>query len=88
MKFLDDTHLDTTRSVGLSGRVIGPSQKRPLPENTQNSQETDIYPTDGIRTRNPSKRAAADPRLRPRELWERPFLQTTVRICVEKRKTN
>jgi hypothetical protein len=25
----------------------------------------------GIRARNPNKRAAADPRLRPRGLWER-----------------
>jgi len=32
--------------------------------NTQNRQ--DFYSEDGIRTRNPSKRAAADPRLRRR----------------------
>jgi hypothetical protein len=35
--------------------------------NTQNSQETDIHASSGIRTRNPSKRAAADLRLRPRD---------------------
>jgi hypothetical protein len=44
---------------------MSPSQ-RPLPNNTQHSQETNIYAPGGIRTRNPSKRATADPRLRPR----------------------
>ena len=34
-----------------------PSQ-RPLPDNTHHSQQTDIYARGGIRTRNPSKRAA------------------------------
>ena len=48
--------------------MIGPSQ-RPVPDNTQHSQETDVYAPDGIRTRNPSKLAAADPRLRPRGHW-------------------
>ena len=40
-----------------------PSQ-RPLPDNTQQSQETDILAPGGIRTRNPSNRAAAQPCLR------------------------
>jgi hypothetical protein len=35
------------------------------------TQETDIHTPGGIRTRNPSKRAAADPRLRPRGNWDR-----------------
>ena len=48
-----------------SGRVISPSH-RPLPDNTQLSQQTDIHTLDGIRTRNPSRRAAPDLRLRPR----------------------
>ena len=48
-----------------SGRVISPTEI-PLPDNTQHSQETDIHAPCGIRTRNPSKRAAADPSLRPR----------------------
>jgi hypothetical protein len=43
--------------------VISPSQ-RPLPDNTQHSQETDIQASGGIWIRNPSKRALADPRLR------------------------
>jgi len=46
-----------------SGRETGPSH-RPLPDNTQPSQETNINPVGGIRTRNPSRRVAEDPRLR------------------------
>jgi hypothetical protein len=45
-------------------------QQRPLPDNTQHSQETDIYTSSGIRTRNPSKRAAVDSRLRPLGHWD------------------
>jgi hypothetical protein len=36
--------------------------------------ETEIDAPDGIRARNPSKRAAADPCLRPRGHWDRPRL--------------
>jgi hypothetical protein len=46
-----------------SGRVISPSQ-RPLPDNTQHSQQTNIHALCEIRAHNPSKRAAVDPRLR------------------------
>jgi hypothetical protein len=62
-----------------SGRVIMSSQ-RPLPDNTQHSQETDIHAPGGIRTCNPSKRAAADPLLRPRGHWDQ---LTPVYICIE-----
>jgi hypothetical protein len=51
-----------------SERLNGPSQ-RPLPDNTQHSQETDIHAPGGIRTCNPSQRAAADPRLTSRRHW-------------------
>jgi len=44
--------------------VISLSQ-RPLPDNTQHSQQTDIYAPGGIRTHDLSRRAAADLRLRP-----------------------
>ena len=44
----------------------------PLPDNTQHSQQTDIHALGGIRTQNPSTRAAADLRLRPRGNWNRP----------------
>ena len=50
--------------------MIDPSY-RPLPDNTQHSQQTNIHAPCGIRTRNPSKRAAADPGLRPRGHWDR-----------------
>jgi len=52
-----------------SGRVISSSQ-RPLPDNTQNSQQRSI-PPGGIRTHNLSRRAAANLRLRPRGYWDR-----------------
>jgi hypothetical protein len=44
--------------------MISPTQ-RPLSDNTEHSQQTDIHASGGIRIPNPSKRAAADPRLRP-----------------------
>jgi hypothetical protein len=37
--------------------------QKPLPDKMQHSKETDIHAPDEIRNRNPSKRAAADPRL-------------------------
>ena len=47
-----------------SGQGISPSERH-LPNNTQDSEETDIHAPNGIRTRYPSKQAAVDPRLRP-----------------------
>jgi hypothetical protein len=55
-----------------SRRVVSPTQ-RPLPDNTQHSQEADVHAPCGIRTRNPSKRAAADPSLRSRGRWDRRY---------------
>ena len=49
-----------THTVELLWGVIGPSQ-RPLPDNTQHSQGTEIHTAGGFRTRNPSQRAAVDP---------------------------
>ena len=43
-----------------SGQVISPRQ-RPVPDNAQHSQETQMHDPGWIRTRNPSKRKAADP---------------------------
>ena len=54
-----------------SGRVISSSQ-RPIPDNTQHSQQTNIHAPGGIRTHDLSRRAAADLRLRPRGYWDRP----------------
>ena len=56
-----------------SGRVIRPSQ-RPLLDNTQHSQQTDILAPGGIRTHNLSRRAAADLLLIPRGHWDRSCL--------------
>jgi hypothetical protein len=39
--------------------------------NTQHSQQTDMHTPSGIRTHNPSRRSAADPRLRPLGHWDR-----------------
>ena len=52
-----------------SGRVIISSQ-RPLPDNTQHSQQTNIHAPGRIRTHNFSRRAAADLRFRPRGHWD------------------
>ena len=51
--------------------MIGSSQ-RPLPDNTHKRH---THAPGGFRIHNPSKRAAADPRLRPRGQWVRPFLR-------------
>jgi len=58
--------------------VISPTQ-RPLPDNTQQSKETDIHDSGGIRTHNPSKRAATNPLLRPHGHWDR--LPVTLVAC-------
>jgi hypothetical protein len=54
-----------------SGRVISLTQ-RPLHDNTQHSQQTDIHAPQ--RDSNPyfNRQAAADLRLRPRGYWHRP----------------
>jgi len=59
------TTLDTPYTVVSSGRVIGPKQ-RPLHDNIQRSQETDIRAPGGIRNSNSSIR---DTRLRTRGHW-------------------
>ena len=46
-----------------SGRMISPTQ-RPIPDNIQHLQETNIHAPGGIRTRNPRKRGTAHPRVR------------------------
>ena len=70
-RFLDNTQTHHTR-WDPSGRVISPSH-RPLPENKQHSQQTNIHALSGIRTHNLSRRAAADLRLRPRGHSDRHF---------------
>jgi len=53
-----------------SGQVISPTQ-RPLPDNTQHSQERDILFPGRIEIRNPTKGTDEDLRLRPRGHWDR-----------------
>ena len=72
LRFLDHTQTHHSRQDS-SGRVIGTSQ-RPLPDNTQHSQKTGILAPGGIRTCNPRKAAAADPRLRLRGYLDRRFI--------------
>jgi len=60
--------------------VISSSQ-RPLPDNTQHSQQTDRHSPGGIRTHNLTRRAAADLCLRPRDHWDRPAFSLT-KICI------
>ena len=47
------------------------SSQRPLPDNTQHPQQTNIHDPDGIRTHDRNRRAAVDLRLRPRGYWDR-----------------
>ena len=66
LRFPDHTQWHTT--VGWTPLDEGSAQsQRPLPDNTQHSQETDIHAFGGIRTRNHSKRSAATSVTRP--LW-------------------
>jgi len=55
-----------------SGRVVSLS-RRPLPDNTQHSQQTDIRAPGGIRTHNLRSRAAVGLRLWLRGHWDRLF---------------
>ena len=50
--------------------MISASQ-RPLSDNTQHSQQTDIHVPGGIGTHDLSRRVAVDLRLRPRDHWDR-----------------
>jgi len=70
-RFLDHTQRSTT--VGRTPLDEWLARRRDLlPDNTQSSQLTDIHVPGRIRTHNPSKRAAANTRLRPRGHWDRP----------------
>jgi hypothetical protein len=66
---LSETHTLTHIRYDSSGREICPLQ-RPLPANTQHSQETDTHPPRGVRTRNSSKLMAADLLNRQRGHWD------------------
>ena len=59
--------------------------QRPLPDNTQHSQQTNIHGPVGIRTHNLSRRAAKDLRLRPRGHWDRLVSILKAAICMLRR---
>jgi hypothetical protein len=67
------SHSDTPHSVGL----LWP-RDLPIAEisTSQQSQETNVQASGGIRTRNPSNRLAADARHRPRGHWGAAFLKS------------
>ena len=68
----DQTHRTQHARQDSCGRVIIPTQ-RYVPDNAQQSQQTDVHARGGIRTRNPSKRTATDTRLRQCGHWYRPL---------------
>jgi len=60
-------------SRSFSDTTLGPvssPNKIPLPDNAQQSQETDTQVLDGIRTYNPSMKAVSDPHLIPCVHWD------------------
>jgi len=61
--------------------VISPTQGA-LPDNTERLKQIDIHAPHVIRTHNPSKRAAADPRFRPRGHWTGTEGQSTPKFSV------
>ena len=63
------SYSDTPYSVGLPQMSDQPVSDISTSQHTTFS--TDIHNPGGIRTRNPSKRAAVYPRLRPRGQWYR-----------------
>jgi hypothetical protein len=71
-RFLDHTQRRATVSRIPLGRVVSSSQ-RPLPDNTQHTQQTNIHAPGEIRTHDRSRRAAVDPNLRPRGHWARHY---------------
>jgi hypothetical protein len=62
------SHSNTQQSVGLLWTSDQPDAET---STWQHSQQTEIHAPGGIRTHKPSKRAAADPRLTPRDHWDR-----------------
>jgi hypothetical protein len=69
LRFQDHTQWHTT--VGRTPLDEWSARRRDLYlTDTQQSQQTNIHAPGGIRTRNPSRRAAADPRLRPLGHWD------------------
>ena len=72
LRFRDHTQWHTT--VGRTPLHEWSASRRDLYlTNTQHPQQTNIPAPGGIRTRNPSRRAAADQRIRPLGHWDRHY---------------
>ena len=69
---LSDTHTHT-HTHSRTSLDEGSARRRHLSDNTQHSQETDIYALGGIRTRNPTRPVTAGPRVSPRLLAYRRY---------------
>ena len=85
LRFFEITHNDTPQS-DPSARAISPSQ-RPLPDNTQHSQQTSMPPA-GFEPTIFSRPAAADLRLRPRGHWDRQLRQFSPHYFENFRQSN
>jgi hypothetical protein len=59
--------------------TVDHSSQRPLPDNTQHTQQKNIHGLGGIQTHDRSRRAAVDLRLRSRGHWDRQYCSITVR---------
>ena len=70
-RFLYHTHNDAPQSVGLLWTSDQPDTETSTWQHTKHSQQRNIHAPGGIRTHSLSRRAAADPRLRPRGHWDR-----------------
>jgi hypothetical protein len=68
-RFRNHTKRRATVGSTLLGRVISSSQ-RPLLDNAQHTQQTNIHAVGGIRNHDCSRRAAVDLCLRPHDHWD------------------
>ena len=68
------SHSHTPHSAGIHSTSDQPD--------AQHSQERDVHAPGGIRTRNPSKGAAADPRFRQRGHWDRNPYHIPIYVCI------
>jgi len=76
------SHSDTTNSVGPLWTSDQPdAETSTLTEHNIHKRQKSL-PPGRIRTHDPSKRAAADPRLRPRGHWDRRRKYQSLRIYV------
>jgi hypothetical protein len=66
-------HTQTHTTLGRTPLDEGSARRRDLDLATQTLYKTNIYAPSGIRTHDPSKRSAADLRIRPHDHWDRPY---------------